>query len=67
VLVVLFCPTDESTGTDFHSSPYPLFPIQVQISGWQIILLATCFQAGFLLSLFFNPEEGGDMFLRNVG
>jgi hypothetical protein len=23
--------------------------------------------AGFLLGLFFDPEDGGDMFLRNVG
>jgi hypothetical protein len=23
--------------------------------------------AGFLLGFFFDPEEGGDMFLRNVG
>jgi hypothetical protein len=23
--------------------------------------------AGFLLGLFFGPENGGDMFLRNVG
>jgi hypothetical protein len=23
--------------------------------------------AGFLLGLFFYPEDGGDMFLRNVG
>jgi hypothetical protein len=23
--------------------------------------------AGFLLGLFFDPEYGGDMFLRNVG
>jgi hypothetical protein len=30
-------------------------------------LLATCFHAGFLLALFFDPEDGGDMFLRNVG
>jgi hypothetical protein len=30
-------------------------------------LLATCFHSGFLLSLFFDPEDGGDMFLRNVG
>jgi hypothetical protein len=22
---------------------------------------------GFLLGLFFDPEDGGDMFLRNVG
>jgi hypothetical protein len=30
-------------------------------------LLATCFHAGFLLGLFFDPEDGGDMFLRNIG
>jgi hypothetical protein len=29
--------------------------------------LATCFHAGFLLALFFDPEDGSDMFLRNVG
>jgi hypothetical protein len=29
--------------------------------------LATCFHADFLLGLFFNSEDGGDMFLRNVG
>jgi hypothetical protein len=23
--------------------------------------------AGFLLDLFFDPEEGADMFLRNIG
>jgi hypothetical protein len=28
--------------------------------------LATCFHAGFLLGLFFDPEDGGDMFIRNV-
>jgi hypothetical protein len=27
----------------------------------------TCFHAGFLLNLFFDPEDGGYMFLRNVG
>jgi hypothetical protein len=26
--------------------------------------LATCFHAGFLLSLFFDPEDRGDMFLK---
>jgi hypothetical protein len=34
---------------------------------FEVYLLATCFQAGFLLALFFGPEGGGDMFLRNVG
>jgi hypothetical protein len=33
-------------------------------SAWK---LATCFHAGFLLSLFFDPEDGGHMFLRNFG
>jgi hypothetical protein len=28
-------------------------------------MLATCFHAGILLVLF-DPEDGGDMFLRNV-
>jgi hypothetical protein len=30
-------------------------------------LLATSFHARFLLALFFDPEDGGDMFLRNIG
>jgi hypothetical protein len=30
-------------------------------------LLATYFHVGFLLGLFFDPEDRGDMFLRNVG
>jgi hypothetical protein len=28
-------------------------------------LLTTCFNAGFLLGLFFYPEDGGNMFLSN--
>jgi hypothetical protein len=31
------------------------------------ILLATYFQAGFLSGLFFYPDDGGDVFLRNIG
>jgi hypothetical protein len=30
-------------------------------------LLAIYFHAGFLLGLFFDPEDGSDIFLRNVG
>jgi hypothetical protein len=30
-------------------------------------LLSTCFHGGFLLGLFFYPEDESDMFLRNVG
>jgi hypothetical protein len=29
--------------------------------------LPACFHAGFLLGLFFDPKDGGDIFLRNVG
>jgi hypothetical protein len=35
-------------------------------AGGRAVLL-TCFHAGILLGLFFDPEDGGDMFLRNVG
>jgi hypothetical protein len=30
-------------------------------------LLPTCFYADFLLGLFFDPQDGGDIFFRNVG
>jgi hypothetical protein len=30
-------------------------------------VLVICFPVGLLLGLFFDSEEGGDMFLRNVG
>jgi hypothetical protein len=45
-----------------------MLPAKTRNSGYLIIdVLATCFHAGFLLGLFFDPEDGGDMFLRNVG
>jgi hypothetical protein len=31
-----------------------------------IALLATWFHADFFIGLFFDPEDGGHMFLRNV-
>jgi hypothetical protein len=30
-------------------------------------LLATFFHTGFLFGLFFEPDDGGDMFLRKFG
>jgi hypothetical protein len=44
-----------------------LTAVVMKISIFWDIKLATCFHAGFLLGLFFDPEDGGDMFLRNVG
>jgi hypothetical protein len=29
----------------------------------KMALLATCFHAGFLLGIFLDPEDGGNMFL----
>jgi hypothetical protein len=29
--------------------------------------LSHLFHSGFLFSLFFDPEDGGDMFVRNIG
>jgi hypothetical protein len=34
---------------------------------YRLILLAICLLAGFCLTYFFDPEDGGDMFLRNFG
>jgi hypothetical protein len=39
-----------------------IFPIL-----WEFLMFATCFHTGVLLGLFFSPEDGGDIFLRNVG
>jgi hypothetical protein len=36
-------------------------------SRWKAELLATCFRAGFSFGLFFDPEDGDDIFIRNVG
>jgi hypothetical protein len=44
---------------------------RLPLQGWTISsptksLLATCFQALFLLGLFFDPEYGGDMFFPDT-
>jgi hypothetical protein len=31
------------------------------------LCLPTCFHAGFLLGLFFDPEDSGELFHRNAG
>jgi hypothetical protein len=54
-------PTGEATRAGFLSSISLLFPT-IRNFGKPIALLATCFHAGFLLGLFFDPEDGGDMF-----
>jgi hypothetical protein len=40
---------------------------QASASALPIALLATYFHAGILLGLFFDPEDGSDMFLLNLG
>jgi hypothetical protein len=47
-----------------------MMTIIIAIKDWLkelLSLLAICFHTGFLLGLFFDPENGGDIFLRNVG
>jgi hypothetical protein len=39
----------------------------VKAGGKPIALDATCYHAGFLFGVFFYLEDGGEMFLRNVG
>jgi hypothetical protein len=41
----------------------PKSPVQHELQKSFCYLL----HVGFLLGLFFEPEDGGDMFLRNVG
>jgi hypothetical protein len=36
-------------------------------SGRKQILFCNLLHAGFFFGLLFSPEDGGDMFLRNVG
>jgi hypothetical protein len=54
---------DEPTRAEFCSSIPILFSYIIQNSSKKIAVLATCSHAGFLLGLFFNIEDGSDMFL----
>jgi hypothetical protein len=40
-------------------------PAWKQVARWLVPLLATCYRPVILLGLF-DPEDGGDIFLRNV-
>jgi hypothetical protein len=49
-------------------SPHRKFKIFIKdVDLEEYHLPATCFHAGSLLIIFSDPEDGGDMFLRNVG
>jgi hypothetical protein len=37
------------------------------MSDYSLALLANCFYADFLFGLFFDPEDGDDICLRNSG
>jgi hypothetical protein len=46
------------------------FRVAILFTGMLVVITVTSLQAGsagFLLGLLFNAEDGGDMFLRNVG
>jgi ABC-type microcin C transport system permease subunit YejB len=61
-----FCPASEPMATDLLSST--ILPVSYIIRNFcfLIVLLATCFHAGFLFDLFFDPEDGCGMFLQNI-
>jgi hypothetical protein len=60
-----FCPTGEPTETDLLSYISSCFLYNVNF-GKLVALLATCFHAGFVLGLFFDPEDGSVDFQRTT-
>jgi hypothetical protein len=61
-----FCPASKLMETDLLSCIALLFLYklkfqQADCSAYYLL------HTGFLLFLFFDPEDGGDMFLQNVG
>jgi hypothetical protein len=49
------------------SCHFGVFFHHITSPGLSIQNIATCFQADFLLGLFFDHDDGGDMFFWNVG
>jgi hypothetical protein len=45
----------------------PFSPLKINQHFGGTAMLATRFHAVFLVGLFFDRENGGDMFLRNIG
>jgi hypothetical protein len=56
----------EPTGTDFLSSISSPDSYITRNFGKPIALIATCFHAGFLLYLLFDPKDEGNIFIRNI-
>jgi hypothetical protein len=48
-------------------SPCSLLSLNRRFGGTYRLLLATCLLSCSCWNYFFDPEDGGDMFLRNVG
>jgi hypothetical protein len=49
----------------FRKNISPIFGVEEK-ANQETSVLATCFHVSFFLGLIFDPEDGGDMFLRNV-
>jgi hypothetical protein len=53
-------------GTEADSSIFITRSLQSEILGQPVTQLTTCFHARPSLGLFY-PEDGGDIFFRNIG